>query len=216
MGLEHALLGDYIRWFTRWGSWEPKLRQVTDTTSEEVEDFRGWSLFFRGLGKEQSPTSDEKLPFGHLFPAEDCIDIRKLRAKDEADPLKYYVRTWAFSGMPLAANPDKQIDFLFALEGEGARRDYNDMLRRQGKPRRPGAYLSQERYGLWLCRDYVPIQRFNAWVSEQSEYTRIHAFVNCEALHLTANRGSVENTAQELIDDIEQTIRKCFAESIEN
>lgn len=27
-GLEHALLVDYIRWFTRWGSWERKLRAV--------------------------------------------------------------------------------------------------------------------------------------------------------------------------------------------
>ncbi|MFO0882782.1 MAG: hypothetical protein U0894_01100 [Pirellulales bacterium] len=78
---------------------------------------------------------------------------KKLRAKDDADPLKFFVRTWAFTNVPLTKNPDKRIDFVFALEGEGARREYNDMLRRQGKPRRAGDYLSQERYGLWLGRD---------------------------------------------------------------
>lgn len=208
-GLEHCLLSDYIRWFTRWGSWEPKLRNVTATTSDEVTDFGRCTLFLRGLAKS-SPDADEKLNFGHVFPNDDCTDIKKLRAKDDADPLKFYVRTWAFADEPLTNNPDKRIDFLFALEGEGARREYNDMLRRQGKPRRPGDYLSQERYGLWLGRDYVPIQRFNSWVADQSEYTRMHAFVNCDSLNLTANRGSVENTPQELLEDIQRTVEKLF------
>jgi hypothetical protein len=213
-GLEHCLLLDYVRWFTRWGSWEPKLREVTDTSSQEVQDFSKCALFLRGLAKDQ-PDEDEKINFGHVFPNEDCIDVRILRTKDESDPLKFFVRTWAFNDVPLIKNPDKRIDFLFALEGEGARRAYNDMLRRQGKSRRPGDYLSQERYGLWLGRDYVPIQRFNAWVSEMSEYTRMHAFVNCDGLSLTANRGSVENTPQDLLEDIEATVRQIFSEKIE-
>lgn len=213
-GLEHSLLADYIRWFTRWASWEPKLRETSHTESEEVADFGQCSLFLRGLAKQDQDT-DEKLNFGHVFPSEDCTDIRKLRIKDEADPLKFYVRTWAFVGHPLIKNPDKRIDFLFALEGEGARREYNDMLRRQGKARRPGDYLSEERYGLWLGRDYVPIQRFNTWVAERSEYTRMHAFVNCDDLNLTANRGSVENTPQDLLEDVEATVRKLFEDKIE-
>jgi hypothetical protein len=213
-GLEHSLLSDYIRWFTRWGSWEPKLRTLTTTASDEVNDFQQCSLYLRGLGKEVEPSLDEKIPFGHVFPLEDCTDIRKLRVKDNSDPLKHYVRTWAFSDVALFSNPEKRIDFIFALEGEGARREYNDMLRRQGKPRRAGDYLSEERYGLWLCRDYVPIQRFNNWVSERSEYTRIHAFVNCDSLNLTANRGSVENTPQELLEDIEETVRDLYEERV--
>lgn len=214
-GLEHSLLGDYIRWFTRWASWEPRLRLITGTASDEVREFQQCSLYLRGLGKETEPDLDEKISFGHVFPQEDCTDVRRLKTKDGADPLKHYVRTWAFSSIPLIHNPDKTIDFIFALEGEGARREYNNMLRRQGKPRRAGDYLSEERYGLWLCRDYVPIQRFNNWVSERSEYTRMHAFVNCNALNLTANRGSVENTPQELLEDIEQTVRNLFAERVE-
>lgn len=208
-GLEHLLLADYISWFTRWGSWEPKLRSATTTNSIEVDDFSNCHLYLRGLGKPDAD-EDERIPFGHRFPAEDCTDLRKLRLKDDADPLKFYVRTWAFADQPLLHNPDKRVDFLFAIEGEGARREYNDMLRRQGKPRRPGDYLSEERYGLWLGRDHIAIQRFNSWVAEKSEFTRMHGFVNCDALNLTANRGSVENSPQDLLEDIEETVRKLF------
>jgi hypothetical protein len=214
-GLEHDRLRDFIRWFTRWGSWESKLRSVTKTSSPELDDLISCQLFLRGLGKEPAPADYENLSFGHRFPDEDCTDIRMLRAKDDVDPLKFYVKTWAFTNEPLTRNPEKRIDFLFAIEGEAARREYNEMLRRQGRPRKPGDYLSEERYGLWLGKDYVPVQRFNAWVSERSEFTRMHAFVNCDDLDLTANRGSVENTSQELMADIEFTVRKLFTEQIE-
>jgi hypothetical protein len=89
------------------------------------------------------------------------------------------------------------------------------MLRRQGKTRRAGDYLSEERYGLWLGKDFVPIQRFNSWVSERSEYTRMHAFVNSQDLALTANRGSVENSGHDLLEDIKTTIKQIFDEQIE-
>jgi hypothetical protein len=89
------------------------------------------------------------------------------------------------------------------------------MLRRQRRPRKPGDYLSEERYGLWLGRNFVPVQRFNDWVAERSEYTRMHAFVDSQDLELTANRGSVENTPQDLLADIEQTVRRIFGERIE-
>jgi hypothetical protein len=191
-GLEHSLLKDHVTWFTRWGSWERKLCETAKVSRPEVEDLRDCELYLRGLGKEQNPDDYEKLPFGHIFPGRDCTDLRQLSAKDAADPLKFYVRTWAFPDVPLRRNPDKRIDFLFALEGEGARREYNDMLRRQRRARRPGDYLSEERYGLWLGRDFVPVQRFNDWVSEHLEYTRMHAFVNSDDLELTANRNSVE------------------------
>lgn len=210
-GLEHLLLLDYVRWFTRWGSWEPKLREVTGTMSDEVLDLSQCQLFLRGLGKAV-PTIDERVPFGHVFPPADCTDMEALREKDDADPLKFFVRTWGYAGVPLQKHAGVTLDFLFAIEGEGARREYNDMLRRQRKPRRPGDYLSEERYGLWLGRFYIPKQRFNSWIAEKSEYTRMHAFVDCEALSLTANRGSVENTPQELLEDIESTVKALFAE----
>ena len=132
------------------------------------------------------------------------------------DPLKYYVKTWAFHDIALTKHPDKRIDFIFAIEGEGARREYNDMLRRQRRLRKPGDYLSEERYGLWLGCDFVPVQRFNDWVSEHTEYTRMHAFANCDDLELTANRNSVENTRADLLLDIEEKVRSIFDDEISN
>jgi hypothetical protein len=43
----------------------------------------------------------------------------------------------------------------------------------------------------------------------------MHAFVNSNDLSLTANRGSVENTSQELVDDIANTVKTIFREQIE-
>src|SRR5579863_3913334 len=39
-GLEHARLRDHITWFTRWGSWEGKLCDVSGIQRPEVEDLR--------------------------------------------------------------------------------------------------------------------------------------------------------------------------------
>ena len=133
-GLEHERLRDFVIWFTRWGSWEPKLRVVTKTTSTEVTDLTSCSLLLRGLGKEPKRDDYKQIPFGHVFPPINCTDIRELRKNDDIDPLKYYGERGLLPDVPLSKNPDKRIDFLFAIEGEGARRHYNRMLRRQGKP----------------------------------------------------------------------------------
>lgn len=90
------------------------------------------------------------------------------------------------------------------------------MLRRSGYQAPSGAYTVQDRYGIWLCKDFIPVQRANEWISVRgTEYTRFHAFFNCQEFKLTANRGSVNNTASELLKDIEQTIREIF-DSITN
>ena len=56
-----------------------------------------------------------------------------------------------------------------------------------------------------------PIQRKNEWItSKGSEYTKFHAFINCQALKLTANRGSIENTPSEILQDLEQAVREIY------
>jgi hypothetical protein len=93
------------------------------------------------------------------------------------------------------------------LEGDKVKREYNSMLKKQGV-HKPGAYQVQERYGIWLSKDYIPIQRKNEWITTKgSEFTKFHAFVNCQALRLTANRGSIENTPAEILSDLEGVVR---------
>ena len=91
------------------------------------------------------------------------------------------------------------------------------MLRRQGHVAPEGSYTVQERYGLWLCKDFIPVQRKNEWItSKGSEFTKLHAFFNCQALKLTANRGSAENTPAEILQDVEQVVRKIYQEIAES
>lgn len=89
------------------------------------------------------------------------------------------------------------------------------MLRRQRYQAPSGAYTIQERYGLWLCKDFIPIQRKNEWItSKGSEYTKFHTFFNCQGFHLTANRGSIENTPSEVLNDIMQEVKNIYNDII--
>lgn len=100
---------------------------------------------------------------------------------------------------------------IFAIEGKRVKYDSNPMLRRPGYNAPEGAYTVQDRYGLWLSKDFIPIQRKNEWITTKgSEFTKLHAFVNCQALKLTANRGSVENTPAEILQDVETVVRNCY------
>ena len=70
---------------------------------------------------------------------------------------------------------------------------------------------SQERYGIWLCKDFIPIERRNEWIAfKGSEFTKFHAFFNCQHFSLTANRGSVANTPSEILADIKEEVDKIY------
>jgi hypothetical protein len=57
----------------------------------------------------------------------------------------------------------------------------------------------------------MPVQRKNEWITTKgSEFTKLHAFFNCQALKLTANRGSVENTPAEILQDVELVVRTTY------
>jgi hypothetical protein len=105
---------------------------------------------------------------------------------------------------------------VFSVEGKRVKYDNNPMLRRPGYNAPEGAYTVQDRYGLWLCRDFIPIQRKNEWITTKgSEFTKLHAFFNCQAFKLTANRGSVENTPAEILQDVELVVRRIYQELTE-
>ena len=80
----------------------------------------------------------------------------------------------------------------FYLEGDSAKRLHNPMLTRPGKPPERWHYTVSDRYGLYVCKDYIPLppsQRVNDWVAGKSEWTLYHGFVNCQDFEPTANRA---------------------------
>lgn len=199
-GFGHDELKDYIYWFTKFGSAELEFGLIEN---KEI------TIHLQGLGKDDV----ELLEFGHKFAAVNT-DIRSLKSIDNVSPLDYYVAKWAFNNVEVVGKPGCKIDFVFYIEGDKAKRVYNNMIHEKWQVWNSGEYAVAWRYGLWLCKDYIPIQKKNEWVAEKSEYTKYHAFVNCQDFRLTANRGGLENTPPDLLAAVEQTVRDTFAAKI--
>ena len=193
----HDRLRDYIYWFTKFGSFEKEI--YGETSSDNVK------LYIQGVDKDEP----ELLQFGHRFPKE-SENLNKLFEKYLIDAPDYYVKKLVYTGH-LRKYPDINYQAVFYIEGNKAKRAINNMIKRSGYTAPDGAYRVQERYGIWLSKDFIPVQRKNEWItSKGSEYTKFHAFFNCQELKLTANRGSIDNTPAEILDEIQATIREIY------
>lgn len=198
----HAILKDYIKWFTKMGSVELEFG---------LKNNENVILILKGI--DQSDT--EEIKFGHFFP-EKSKSVDALFNEHLVDAPKWYCNRIIRSGN-LENFPEIKYDAVFYIEGTKVKYDYNPMIRRSGYTAPKGAYTIQERYGLWLCKDYIPVQRKNEWITQKgSEYTRFHAFINCQDLRLTANRGSVDNTPFEILDDIKKVVEEIYTQIIQS
>jgi len=196
----HERLKDYILWFTKHGSIEGVFRNPEATAT----------LYLKGLDRDEP----EEIPAGHPFPDENS-DLEGLFEAYLVKAPDYYCKRIVASGT-LPNNPEKHYSAVFSLEGTHVKYGYNPMLRRSGYTAPRGCYTVQERYGLWLCKDYIPIQKKNDWITTKgTEYTKFHAFFNCQALNLTANRGSVENTPADVMADIQSEVRRLYSTIVE-
>jgi len=163
-GFGHDELKDYIYWFSKFGSIEKEF---------EILDHENIVLRLAGLGwPDDEP---EPLRFGHPF-AEINTDIRQLKSKDKVSPLDWFVAKWVFRKEEIIGMPGHHIDFIFYIEGDLAKRSYNTMIHQKYAGWKSGEYNVEQRYGLWLCKDYFSIDRRNDWVAEKSEWTKYHAF----------------------------------------
>lgn len=197
----HEILKDYVTWFTKVGSVEKALNNNLE---------KKFKLHLKGLNKQKA----EEIKFGHIFPQESksvqtLFDEHLIKAPD------YYCKKIIKKGQ-LKNHPEIGFEAIFCVEGNRIKHSYNQMLRRPGYQPPAGAYTVQERYGVWLCKDYIPIQRKNEWITYKgSEYTKFHAFFNCQDLRLTANRGSVDNTPSEIMSDIKEEVKSIFKGIVE-
>ncbi|MGG3470781.1 ATP-binding protein [Neobacillus pocheonensis] len=199
----HDRLVDYIYWFTKFGSFEKEINEYTP--------YNNVKLFVQGVDRD----TPELLSFGHRFPRE-SENLDKLFESYMADAPDYFVKKLVYTGS-LSKYPDIQYQAVFYIEGNKAKRTINNMIKRSGYTAPDGAYRVQERYGVWLSKDFIPVQRKNEWItSKGSEYTKFHAFFNCQELKLTANRGSVDNTPAEILDEIQATVRSIYQQITES
>ena len=205
----HGPLVDYIQWFTAWGNVSVLAGKKQPVPCE---------LYVQGIGE----TSLQKIPFGHQFPKEN-YDFKSLKLIDERRPENYFVRQWISPKIKVEKHITHEIEIFFSVEGDGAKRESNIMLNRTGRknidapyPYEDSRYSINSRYGIYLCKDYTPIQRVNERFAEGAEWTKWHAFINCQAFSLTANRSNVDNTKTDLLDAIYLTAKKYIDEYIIN
>jgi hypothetical protein len=199
----HGPLRDYIHWFTAWGrvhsAWGEKLAAPC-------------TLELRGVGQ----ASLEPVQYGHQFAPEE-YDFRSLRKKDDRRPENHFVRRWVSDAIKVDGFPNDEIRIVFSVEGDSAKREHNQMLKRVGRPTgkpfpwETARYTVTERYGIYVCKDFIPIERKNERFADRSEWTKWHAFINCQSFHLTANRSSVENTPTDLLHAIYGTAENTSA-----
>lgn len=201
-GFDHNTLRDYIYWFTKFGSFEIQL---------DLEEHKTTVLHLKGLG--HASVEPEPLSFGHRFPEENT-NITSLKKSDKVSPLDYYVAKWVFKAEPVIGMPNSCVDVVFYIEGDQVKRQYNLMIHQKYKAWREGEYNVEQRYGLWLAKDYIPITRKNEWVAEKSEWTKYHAFVNSQDFRLTANRANLDNTPPAILAAIRKTVETVFREHI--
>lgn len=192
----HAQLKDYILWFTKFGSIEREFG---------IEKNSNVKLKFKGIDRRDF----EELEYGHVFPKE-SKKVSDLFDKYIVEAPKWYCKKFIKTGS-LKNMPEIEYHAIFVIEGTKVKYGYNPMIRRSGYNAPAGAYTIQERYGLWLCKDFMPIQRKNEWITTKgSEYTKFHAFINCQDLRLTANRGSIENTPSEVLQDLMDVVKEMY------
>ncbi len=198
----HAQLKDYILWFTKMGSCEAVFNK---------DKYINTTLVLKGIDTDEP----ERISFGHPFP-KDSKNVQLLFDDYLAEAPKYFCKRIVRSGN-LENCAEIHYDAIFVIEGTKVKYKNNPMIRHSGYPAPKGAYTVQERYGLWVCKDYIPIQRKNEWITQKgSEFTRFHAFFNCQGFRLTANRSSVDNTPSEIMDDIKKEISSIYEEIIQS
>lgn len=190
-----SITKDYILWFTKMGSVE----RVFDIAT--LKDF---TLQLKCLDQEEPET----IAFGHIFPEENP-EIAALFDKYGSDAAGEYVKRVIQRRVRLPNHPEVTFDIIISVEGDAIKRRTNPMLRERGRAS-TGRYRVLDRYGLWLCKDYIPIERVNEWLSSfgsgSNAFTLLHAFVNCQALKLTANRGTFANTDPKILEELKSEV----------
>ena len=196
----HEQLLDYIGWFTKFGSFE----KIFDNHEHSEKE-----LFVQGLNRSEP----ELVIFGHHFP-EETKSVDKLFEEHLVAAPNHYCKRFKKVGQ-LKNHPEISYEAIFSVEGNNIKLQNNPMVRRKRMTPIPGSYTVAERYGLWLSKDFIPVQRKNDWVNYKgSEFIKLHAFFNCQGLRLTANRGSIDNTPSEILSDIHDEVKKIYDEII--
>lgn len=229
---------DYIRWFTKWGSFEDRIRQYLEKETGMNELHLG---FLRpaptGYVTLNAPgdTSPRQIPFGHPFPDSGANKIspnEKLGdVISQLDGIPYdemverleqaRSRHWRYIRKvgTLKDIPDVTWQAIISVEGDYAKRSYNPYLRKRQRSER-FSYKAEDRYGLWFCKDFFCVHQANPVAMEilgkEGQRTRFKILLNCQDFGLVADRKSVGNTDANILHGIEDVAKDLVTQMIED
>lgn len=195
-GFVQDIVKDYLLWFSKIGSVERAFG---------VEKWGQFKVHLKCLDVDEF----EEVPFGHVFPEENS-NVTKLFEQYGVEAADLFVKRYVHQGR-LQNLPEITFEAIISVEGDQAKRDYNPMIRERAR-KTTGTYKVADRYGIWLCKDHIPVQRVNEWITGfgtgSNSFVLLHGFVNCQKLKLTANRGSVANTEPKVVEELKRTIQQ--------
>lgn len=227
---------DYIKWFTKWGSFENRIRQCVGRKGELLDLHLGkLRPAPTGYVELSAPgtTSLRRIPFGHPFPDvgnNKIVQNEKLEnvlAKIEGLEYDDMVarleeakkRHWRFIAKvgTLEEIPDVNWEAVISIEGDTAKRNYNTCLRERQRSAR-FTYKAQDRYGLWFCKDFFCVHRANEVAMEvlnkEGQLTRFKILLNCQNFKLNADRKDAGSTDSRIMRGLEKVAADLVKEMI--
>jgi hypothetical protein len=229
---------DYIRWFTKWGSFENRIKEDLKNQGELLKLHTGMLRAApTGQIKLEAPgaTTPRVIQFGHPFP--DCgnnpvTPNQRLEAvisestklpydqmlqildKAKRNHWRYIVKTGTLRELP-----DVCWEAIISVEGEDAKRSYNPYLRQRQRSDR-FSYKAESRYGLWFCKDFFCIEQRNPVAMEvlekEGQRTRFQILVNCQSFLLNNDRNSVGGSDARLLRGMEDVAKDLVNEMVED
>src|SRR6185437_2303745 len=138
---------DYLYWFTKIGSFEGQFENA------KQNDF---TIRLQAIDDEDF----QELSFGHIF-AKENKDINKLFEEYSANAVEFFVKKYLKEGS-LPSFPQIKYQIVIYVEGDQAKRIYNPLISNR---KMSSYYKVSDRYGIWLAKDFIPVQRVNDWIS---------------------------------------------------
>jgi hypothetical protein len=139
--------------------------------------------------------------FGHRFADVHLSESGATRVRDDLSAIR-------LTGPLDWSDPNTGLSIVARIEGHRRQRE---TYREAGWQNHTGVYGFESRFGLWLCRDFIPIVRRNELLQEAIERATKHrlryelgstrnwqVFVNHQGFLPTANRGGISNESQHI------------------
>lgn len=230
--LNHDYLRDYIKWYTIFSTiltefndhkWLNDLQSVLYLRGLNADDFAKEYNSIEKIDpipmfvpvypdcKDNGGYYKEIIKLGHYFPDERKTDT-EMQKYVSSIPECYKPFVHYFSSMPVCStfstDSGEKFRFILSLEGYETKRRYDTLLSKRGKTGDVKTHTDSDRYGIWVCKGGVPIEKIDGWYAGKGTYTYIHAFVDCDDLDLVANRSSIGNSNRELLDQIKKKLNE--------